>query len=1024
MFHLSEISLFLPFQRRRGLGGLPPCRSGRESSRFGHPCRRHFIGAGKTHSQAFAVCLLVGLLFGQPVFAVFDDNGNGMSDVWERKYQIVDADPAQDADGDGQDNLTESRAGTDPKDAQSVFEITRVEPMLSGMFLAWDSRAGMNYQVKSSRDLMDDEWVPEGVMVPGQDGQTTVVFESPLDDRRFYRVDVVEDRFGPALRALEGMTHDTDGDGRSDVDEILSGFDPFDSQNNWKSPMIRFGSGVRLAWPSEKGKHYQVQKRNTGSEEGWMDEGGFYPGTGGEIVAVIINDDGPRKEYRVRVMDVDTDQDGLSDWEELQTGLDPAMPKTDTLGSGDEEALRTMLASENVVSIKAERAVADIDRMESGGFEIRREGGVDTLTVNYSVSGTAVADTDYLELSGTATIPFGAQSVIVPVDPIESSPIHLAESVLLTLENGGSYQLSSEITQQVNVLREVLINVRDYGAMGDGVTDDTEAIQQAINALESSTDYNTLFFPSGTYRLNTAIYDPDVPKYTATSSHRILAFGKTDLAGRDILFVGEENSSLYSTVSPVRAHILFAKASFRSITMRGMTFRKDSIPLSFPGNGADGVSVYYADGRLIETLDFENCVFDNCHAAISVTNPGLDFRGKIKKFSMRNCSVVNRYGMNTVLSEKAWGGGPQIRLSLYVDEAEYVDNYFDGGSEVDSGAPESPGGKLKDGSHFGSPNHLIFRRNSVRAMGVEACYQTNDSTRIGSTTTAFVMPPADGVTVVVVGVSKENNTYRAGDILNIRAPAGPGKVAQNNIFEVVSFDPVARTIGIRNTGNPINVDPGAEISRYKAIYLQEPTGATAIIEDNFFDGSVPPHAYKPNAHTGIASNSRSRIRGNVLIGYGKCINMYDEVHTPIFPGSKGSVIDGNIILTHKPVGFPVFTYGIQSWCENLLISNNIIMIPLSVKCVGIGDRGRYARIIGNVVLSQIVQRNGYTSGNRATGIGFGNQSVNSYSEANTTYGFDVGNGVLDPSQDIPHVVKDHRSVNDVLGVDPKGLVDP
>jgi|SRR5271169_3580736 len=37
----------------------------------------------------------------------------------------------------------------------------------------------------------------------------------------------------------------------------------------------------------------------------------------------------------------------------------------------------------------------------------------------------------------------------------------------------------------------------DYGAAGDGVTDDTAAIQKALNVLGSATP--TLYFPAGTY---------------------------------------------------------------------------------------------------------------------------------------------------------------------------------------------------------------------------------------------------------------------------------------------------------------------------------------------------------------------------------------------------------------------------------------------------------------------------------------------------------------------------------------------
>jgi Pectate lyase superfamily protein len=51
------------------------------------------------------------------------------------------------------------------------------------------------------------------------------------------------------------------------------------------------------------------------------------------------------------------------------------------------------------------------------------------------------------------------------------------------------------------------INVKDYGAKGDGITDDTGAIQGAINKLEASGG-GTLNVPAGTYLLNS--YQPSV----------------------------------------------------------------------------------------------------------------------------------------------------------------------------------------------------------------------------------------------------------------------------------------------------------------------------------------------------------------------------------------------------------------------------------------------------------------------------------------------------------------------------------
>lgn len=48
----------------------------------------------------------------------------------------------------------------------------------------------------------------------------------------------------------------------------------------------------------------------------------------------------------------------------------------------------------------------------------------------------------------------------------------------------------------------MLLNIKDFGAVGDGLTDDTAALQAAINAAAEATDpWVAIFFPEGTYAI-------------------------------------------------------------------------------------------------------------------------------------------------------------------------------------------------------------------------------------------------------------------------------------------------------------------------------------------------------------------------------------------------------------------------------------------------------------------------------------------------------------------------------------------
>lgn len=77
----------------------------------------------------------------------------------------------------------------------------------------------------------------------------------------------------------------------------------------------------------------------------------------------------------------------------------------------------------------------------NGEFTIHLPAGViptEDITVNYTVGGTAQAESDYTTLTGTVTIPAGKDSVVLPVNVLDDQVIENTETVTVTLTGGSS----------------------------------------------------------------------------------------------------------------------------------------------------------------------------------------------------------------------------------------------------------------------------------------------------------------------------------------------------------------------------------------------------------------------------------------------------------------------------------------------------------------------------------------------------------------------------------------------------------
>ena len=126
-------------------------------------------------------------------------------------------------------------------------------------------------------------------------------------------------------------------------------------------------------------------------------------------------------------------------------------------------------------------------------------------TQNYTNSGDFLAsevnsDFDNLWLAGEQTNRSFSQSIRKPITDSDSISMELPEAAnradkYLKFDSDGA------VSTGVSVPSDIAVNVKDFGAKGDGTTDDTAAIQAAIDHVNATGTYGTVIIPpsSGDY---------------------------------------------------------------------------------------------------------------------------------------------------------------------------------------------------------------------------------------------------------------------------------------------------------------------------------------------------------------------------------------------------------------------------------------------------------------------------------------------------------------------------------------------
>ena len=88
---------------------------------------------------------------------------------------------------------------------------------------------------------------------------------------------------------------------------------------------------------------------------------------------------------------------------------------------------------------------------------------------------------------------------------------------LTNLKTTDKTTVVDSINSLVDSRNEIILNVKDFGAVGDGVTDDSNAIDAALNALPAGG--GTIYFPAGNYAISREIDIGDGNAATTANGH-------------------------------------------------------------------------------------------------------------------------------------------------------------------------------------------------------------------------------------------------------------------------------------------------------------------------------------------------------------------------------------------------------------------------------------------------------------------------------------------------------------------------
>lgn len=244
------------------------------------------------------------------------------------------------------------------------------------------------------------------------------------------------------------------------------------------------------------------------------------------------------------------------------------------------------------------------------------------------------------------------------------------------------------------------VNVKDFGAKGDGVTDDTDAIKAAL-AVGAS----TVYFPDGTYMVQTAIEGEHPASYAFT----IPSNTKIEMSHGCIVKGIPNKRQLYS---------IFKVFQVKNVVITGGHLIGDKALNQ--GEWGYGINVLESENVIIDGVEIENCLGD----CISIDGYDYDERPltQSKHVIVRNCKLhgSRRQGISITSG-----------VDILIDSCEIYDisgTNPQSGIDLEQSVPNQiiKDIKLRNLYIHDTKNQSVLVYGHVDGLVIEDCRFTND----------------------------------------------------------------------------------------------------------------------------------------------------------------------------------------------------------------------------------------------------------------------------------------------------------